>query len=116
MRTLAATLAALALTTPASGAAADPPKLSPVLVAYWTRLHLCEQPSTWFHPGPTYPGGLGIYWPNWVAATRALGLAGRYPSAASAPPGVQMAVADFGYRRWRWWWGCFRTIGTPPPR
>lgn len=88
--------------------------LSPSVVAYWERLHRCEQPSGWHGGFPRYPGGLGIYAPNWTWAARELGLLGRYPNGASAPPLVQIRVADYGYRAHRWYWGCFASVGYPP--
>lgn len=88
--------------------------LSPPVIAYWERLHECEQPSSWHVHGPTYRGGLGIWAGNWPVWAGELGLLRRYPRADDAPPLVQIRVADYGYRRHRAFWGCFRVVGYPP--
>ena len=90
-------------------------KLNPATVAYWNRMHNCEQPDSWSHLYyREYKGGLGISngaW-NWWAGE--LGLLRRYPTAGHAPPIVQIRVADFGWRKYRGNWGCMHTIGYPP--
>lgn len=111
IRTLAIILAAAGLLLAATNARGA---LRPDVVAFWHRVHSCEQPSTWFHPGPTYPGGLGIYAPNWRWWAGELGLLRRYPRANYAPVPVQIRVADYGYRRHRGYWACFRHTGFPP--
>jgi hypothetical protein len=106
-----ATFAALT----ATAASAHTAKLRPDVIAYWQGpLHNCEQPSGWHGGFPRYPGGLGIYEPNWRSAARELGLLRRYPNGASAPILVQVRVADYGYRAHRWYWSCFASVGYPP--
>lgn len=97
-------------------------QLRPDVIAYWQRLHECEQPSSWHVHGPakskpghpSYPGGLGVLAENWTWAAGELGLVRRYPTADKAPPLVQIRVADYAYRAHRWYWGCFRVVGYPP--
>ena len=77
------------------------------------RMHQCEQPGSWTVRG-NWQGGLGIYSGTWDTGVRELGLSSRYPDANMAPPMIQIAVADYGYRVHRWGWGCFKTLGYPP--
>ena len=76
--------------------------------AFWIALGRCEQPApadkrradgtwqkgyehgvNWHHPGPTYPGGLGVYAPLWnESGTKGVG------TQATATPTVQMRQAQ----------------------
>lgn len=89
----------------------SPPPLPPARVAFWTRVHECEEPGSWYQRGTVFVSGLGIYAPNWRKWARALKI-------TSAPwqtkPLDQMRVADFGYRTDHAYWGCFAQVGTPP--
>ena len=75
-------------------------------VAFWRAVARCETGSHWRGLGPTYQGGLGIYWATWDWWARELGLERRYPDAGLAPALVQIRVADYGYRVHRGYWGC----------
>lgn len=86
-------------------------KLPPESVAFWNRLHACEEPGQWFQRGTRYVSGLGIYAPNWYRWAPHVGV-------RTAPwktrPYDQMRIADYGWRTERAWWGCFSNVGTPP--
>lgn len=89
----------------------QPARLPASVVAYWQRLHACEEPGAWFQRGTQYVSGLGIYAPNWYRWAPRVGV-------TTAPwftsPYNQMRVADYGWRHERAWWGCFAEVGTPP--
>jgi hypothetical protein len=90
-------------------------KMKPETIAYWHRMHRCEQPDAWSHfQFREYKGGLGMSNGAWNWWARELGLLRRYPTAGHAPPLVQIRVADYGWRKYRGNWGCMRTIGYPP--
>jgi len=71
----------------ASAPAATPPGTPPV--EHWYALAQCETGGNWAAPGPTYVGGLGMWYGNW-AAHGGLQYA---PSADLATPEQQIAVA-----------------------
>ncbi len=106
-----ATIVVLALVLAASAKA----KLTPATIAYWQRIHLCEQPDSWSHlQFREYKGGLGISNGAWNWWARELGLTRLYPTAGNAPPIVQIRVAQYGWSRYRGSWGCMHTVGYPP--
>jgi hypothetical protein len=98
----------LGITTDASA------KLRPDVVAYWDRIARCETGGNWQMRGSTYSGGVGFYNRTYEWWARELGLLSRYPSANMAPRLVQIRVADYGWRRYRGYWGCRATVGYPP--
>lgn len=76
----------------------------------WVRIGRCEQPGSgyaginWSHPGPTYQGGLGIWYGNWSS----LKPKGYPASAGQATWRQQMKVANrlaarYGFSAW----GCY---------
>jgi hypothetical protein len=73
--------------TASTPAAVTPPGTPPV--EHWYAVAQCETGGNWAHPGPTYVGGLGMWYGNW-AAHGGLQYA---PSAHLATPEQQIAVA-----------------------
>lgn len=78
---------------------------------FFVAIGRCEQPGDgrwgidWTHPGPTYPGGLGVYAPLWTEP----GIAGTdlAPSAPEATPIEQMIQAQRIVDRYGVYaWGC----------
>lgn len=80
--------------------------LGPQTIAFWDDVAQCETGGNWDAAGPTYQGGLGIYWSTWNWWAGELGLRDDYPDADDAPRMVQIRVADYGYRVHSGYWGC----------
>ena len=102
---------------PGAALGADTKPLGPALVRYWTAIGACETgaggPPKWdwgskhrANEGPLYEGGLGISAGMWQAWAGELGLLKRYPHAYTAPPIVQMRVAEYGVDAHGARWGC----------
>lgn len=89
-------------------------KLTPERIAYWKRIHLCEQPASWHGGYPKYPGGLGMSVGAWNWWAGELGLLKQYPTGAHAPMLVQIRVADYGWRAHRGLWTSMPRCGYPP--
>ena len=89
-------------------------KLSPQTIAYWQKIHRCEQPAGWGMVNRYYPGGLGISVGAWNWWAGELGLLKRYPNGAVAPMLVQIQVADYGWRVHRGMWTSMSRCGYPP--
>jgi uncharacterized protein YabE (DUF348 family) len=74
----------------------------------WDKIAACETGSNWAAPGPTYQGGLGIYYKNW----QAFGGTAFAPTAGEATREQQIIVAmriqkKYGFGAW----GCGRKLG-----
>jgi hypothetical protein len=93
-----------------------PSELLPVDRARWERLHVCEQPDTWYasgvnpgsESGMVFQGGLGMSVGAWQMAVRAAAARGvSLPrSALSASVYQQMVGAQAFYDSYGWGWGC----------
>ncbi len=86
------------------------------------RIARCEQPGDgwrgvrWDHPGPTYPGGMGVMVANWLQFRPR----GSALLQSRAHPADQLTMAWRGYRHYRGvygvrggttFWGCSNDIG-----
>ncbi len=74
----------------------------------WDKMAQCETGGRWDAPGPTYQGGLGIYYVNWNH------YGGRQfaPTAGRATREEQIIVAERIRREHGWHaWGCAEAIG-----
>lgn len=92
--------------------AAQSPTMTHPLIVFWTRVQGCEEGVTgWSTRGSRYEGGVGFAVTTWAEWSRELGLSGRYPHAYMAPPLVQMAVAEYGWRNGGYW-GTIEPHGT----
>jgi hypothetical protein len=111
------TAAVFAASTPgfARGGATQP--LSPSVVRYWTAVAKCETgsggPPKWDwgakhrpNEGTLFEGGVGFSALMWKVWAGELNLLVRYPHAYSAPPLVQIAVAQYGATVHKAQWGC----------
>ena len=101
---------------------------------FFIAIGLCEQPApadkqrkngtwmsgyewgiNWHHPGPTYPGGLGVFAPLWTED----GIDGRdlAPSPSEATPVEQMIHAQRIVDKYGLYaWGCTgRALAVAPP-
>jgi uncharacterized protein YabE (DUF348 family) len=75
---------------------------------YWDKMAECETGGNWAAPGPTYQGGLGIWYGNWTH------YGGRQfaPTAGQATREEQIIVAERIRAEHGWHaWGCAKVIG-----
>ena len=93
------------------------PKLTSSVIQFWTSVGRCETggggPPKWdwgkfSRPGEgsTYVGGVGFYAGTWDEWANELGIENVYPHPYDAPAGIQMRVAEYGYRVHHGYWGC----------
>ena len=110
MRLLALTLLLAVVIAVAAVGARGGGELSARQVAFWDRVAACEEHGAWWQRGGVYVGGLGIWYGNWWAWGRHVGV---YSQAHRTSRLDQMRVAQWGYENVRAWWGCFAVTGRP---
>ena len=91
--------------------------LSAKAVKYWTAVAACETGGggapkwDWGskhrpYEGTLFEGGIGFSALMWKVWAGELGILAQYPHAYSAPPVVQMQVAEYGMKTHHATWGC----------